>query len=146
MPCRVREDPPATGIDVKQPATQTENLRLGPVEVGDLDVQVKLLWVRGVRPPRRAVILDTLERQHQARVDVKGREGAVDRPTRIRLIDHTAKKRLVELRKLQHIRTVKDHALQLAEHPPSLHGHDQRLGAASRSSVAHSQFGSISTK
>ncbi len=38
MACRVREDPPATGIDVKQPATQTENLRLGPVEVSDLNV------------------------------------------------------------------------------------------------------------
>ena len=32
MACRVREDPPATGIDVKQPATQTENLRRGLVE------------------------------------------------------------------------------------------------------------------
>lgn len=64
MACRVREDPPATGIDVKQPATQTENLRLGLVEAGDLDVEVKLLWVHGARPPRRAVILDALERQH----------------------------------------------------------------------------------
>jgi len=63
---------------VKQPAAQTENLRLGLVEVGDLDVQVKL-----------------------------------------RLIDHTPNKRLIEQRKLQHVRTVKDHALQLAEHRPS---------------------------
>jgi hypothetical protein len=122
MACRVRENPPAAGIDVKQPATQTENLRLSLVEVSDLGVQVKLLRVRGVRPPRRAVILDTLERQYLARVDVKSREGAVDRPTRIRLIDHTAKKRLIELRKLRHIRTVKDHTLQLAEHRPSFHG------------------------
>jgi hypothetical protein len=38
MACRVREDPPATGIDVKQPATQTENMPLGLVEVSDLDV------------------------------------------------------------------------------------------------------------
>ena len=121
MACWVREDPPATGIDVKQSAAQTENLRLGLVEVSDLDVQVKLLWVRGVRPPRRAVILDALEPQHQARADVQGREDAADRPPRIRLIDHTAKKRLVELRKLQHIRTVKDHTLQLAEHRPSFH-------------------------
>jgi len=64
MACRVREDPPATGIDVKQPATQTENLRLGPVEVGDLDVEVKLLRVRGIRPPRPAVIIGALECQH----------------------------------------------------------------------------------
>jgi|HubBroStandDraft_2_1064218.scaffolds.fasta_scaffold163136_1 hypothetical protein len=64
MACRVREDPPATGIDVEQPAAQTGNLRLGLVEVGDLDVQVKLLRVRGIRPPRRVVILGALERQH----------------------------------------------------------------------------------
>jgi len=38
MACRVREDPPATGIDVQQPAIQTENLCLGLVEVSDLDV------------------------------------------------------------------------------------------------------------
>ena len=75
MACRVREDPPATGIDVKQPAAQTENLRRGLVEAGDLDVQVKLLRVRGVRPPRRAVTPDALERQHQARADVNGGEG-----------------------------------------------------------------------
>ena len=83
---------------------------------------MKLLRVRGVRPPRRAVIPDALERQHQARADVNGGEGAVDRPPRIRLIDHAAKKRLVELRELQHIRTVKDHTLQFAEHWPSFHG------------------------
>ncbi len=77
---------------------------------------------------------------------MKGREGAVDRPARIGLIDHTAKKRLVELRELQRIRTIKDHTLQLAEHRPSFHGHYRRLGAASHSSIAHSQFGYTSTK
>jgi hypothetical protein len=130
MACRVGEDPPATGIDVKQPATQAEDLRLGMVEVRDLYVKVKLLRVPGVRPPRRAVILDTLEGQYQARADVQGRKGAADRPPQIRLVDYAAKKGLVEPGKLEHISTVKDHALQLAEHRPSLHELDHRHAAA----------------
>jgi hypothetical protein len=119
MACGIREDPPAAGIDVQQRGAETENVRLGLLEVRDLDVQVKLLRVRGVRPPRRAVTLDALERQCEARADVKGREAAADRPPLIRLVDHTAEKRPVEVRQFQSIRTVQHHALQLASHRSS---------------------------
>jgi hypothetical protein len=119
MACGVREDPPAAGIGMQQRGAETEHVRLSLVEVRDFDVQVKLLRVRGVRPPRCAVILDALERQYEARADVQGREVAADRPPRIRLVDHTAEKRPVELCQSRHVRTVQDHALQLADHRSS---------------------------
>jgi hypothetical protein len=119
MACRVRKDPPATGIDMQQPATQTENLRLGAIEIGNLDIQVKLLRVRGVWPPWRAMIQSRHEEW----------KGAADRPAWIRLVDHTSEKLPIEPRELERIGTVKDHALKPAEHRPSLHATDHRHGA-----------------
>ena len=137
MACRVGEDPPAAGIGLQQPGTLGEDLCLGDIEVGHLDVEMELLRVRGVRPPRRTVIRHLLEREYQARVDMQGRKVAADRPPRIRPVDRAAKKRLVELREFRHVRAVKDHALQLAEHQAPSHEtrHATRADAASQRAV-----------
>ena len=116
MASRICEDPPTVGVDVEQRGTKVEDLLLGPVKVGDIEVQMELLRVRAVRPPRRPVILHALEREYQARVRMKGREVVTDRPPAIRLIDRTAEEQLVEPGEFKNIRTVQNHALQLADH------------------------------
>lgn len=57
MARRVCEDPPTAGVDVEQCAAEAEDLLLGLVKVWHIEVQMKLLRVRAVRPPRRPVIL-----------------------------------------------------------------------------------------
>ncbi len=116
MAGRICEDPPTAGVDVEQRRTKAEDLLLGPVKVGDIEVQMELLRVRAVRPPRRPVILDALERKYQARARVKGREVVTDCPPAIGLVDRTAEERLVEPSEFKDIRTVQNHALQLADH------------------------------
>lgn len=90
MAGRIREDPPTARVDVEQCGTQAEDLLLGPVKIGDIEVQMELLRICAVRPPRRPVILHALEREYQTRVRVKGREVVTDRPPAIGLVDRTA--------------------------------------------------------
>ena len=111
MARRICEDPPTAGVDVEQGRAAAEDLFLGLLKVRDIDVQMKLLRVRAVRPPRRPVILHTLERKYHARARVKGRKVITDCPLRIGLVDRAAKERLVEPGEFKDIRTVQNHAL-----------------------------------
>jgi hypothetical protein len=63
---RICEDPPTAGVDVEQRGAEAEDLLLRLVKIRDIEVQMKLLRVRAVRPPRRPVILHALERKHGA--------------------------------------------------------------------------------
>ncbi len=119
MTCRVCEDPPAASVDMKQCGAETEDLVLGLLEVRDIDIQVKLLRVRGVRPLWRSVVLHTLKREHEAGAGMKSRKVVADRPPGIGLIDHATQKRLVKLREFQNILAVQNHALQPADHRES---------------------------
>jgi hypothetical protein len=116
MPGRVREDPPATGVDMQQRGAETHDLFLGSVEIRDIDIQVKLLRVAGVGPPRSPVVGHALERQYEAKTRVKRREVVTDCPPVIRLVDRAAKKRLVEAGEFCDIRTVQNHTLKPADH------------------------------
>ena len=116
MPCRICEDPPAAGVDVKQRGTEVENLPVSLVEVRDVKIQMELLRARGVRPPRRPVVLHPLEREYETRASVKSREAIGDRPSAIGLVDRATEERPVELREFQDIRAVHHHALQIADH------------------------------
>jgi len=116
MAGRICEDPPTTGVDVEQRGTKAEDLLLRPVKVGDIEVQMELLRVRTVWPPRRPVILHALERKYQARARVQGRKIVTDCPPAIGLVDRTAEERLVEPGEFKDIRTVQNHALQLSDH------------------------------
>jgi hypothetical protein len=103
---RICEDPPAAGVDVEQSGTEAEDLLLSLVKVRDIEIQMKLLRVRAVRPPRRSVILHALERKYQARARAKGRKVIADCPPGVRPVDHAAKERLVEPGEFKDIRTV----------------------------------------
>lgn len=116
MARRVCEDPPTAGVDVEQCAAEAEDLLLGLVKVWHIEVQMKLLRVRAVRPPRRPVILHPLERKYEARVRVKGRKVVTDCPSGIGLVHLSAEERLVEPGEFKDVRTVQNHALQLAYH------------------------------
>jgi hypothetical protein len=116
MTCGVCADPPAASAEVKQRAAQAEDLLLGQVEVRDLEVEVKLLRMRAVRPPRRLVVLHTLECEDQTRSRVERREVIIDRPPGIGLVDRATQERLVEPGEFTNIRAVQNHALQLANH------------------------------
>ena len=116
MARRICEDPPAAGVDVEQGGSEAKDLLLSLVKVRDIEIEVKLLRVRAVRPPRRPVILHALERKYQARACVKGRKVIADCPPGVGLVDHAAKERLVEPGEFKDIRTVQNHALQLADH------------------------------
>jgi hypothetical protein len=113
---RICEDPPTAGIDVEQRGAEAEDLLLSLVKVRDIEVQMKLLRVPAVRPPRRPVILHALERKYQAGACVKGRKVIADCPPGVGLVDRAAKERLVEPGEFKDIRTVQNHALQLADH------------------------------
>jgi hypothetical protein len=47
MACRICVDPPATGVDVERRCAGLEDLRVGLIEIGDVDVEVELLRVPG---------------------------------------------------------------------------------------------------
>lgn len=51
---------------MEQRGPEADDLLLDLVEVGDIEVQMKLLRVRGVRPLRGAEVLHTLKREHEA--------------------------------------------------------------------------------
>ena len=116
MACRVCEDAPATAVCVQQRGAEFRDLNLGRIEIRHLEVQMKLLRVRAVRPPRRAVVLHALKREHKAGSEVEGREVVADGPPGIWLIDRPASQRLVETAELADVRAVQDYALQLADH------------------------------
>lgn len=52
MPSRIREDPPSGGVDTEQRGTESKDLFMGPVDVFDIEIQMELLRMRLVRPPR----------------------------------------------------------------------------------------------
>lgn len=116
MARRIREDPPTARVGTDQPGPDAEDLLLSPVEVRDIEVQMKLLRVGAVRPPRRLVILHTLKCEYESRAGVEGRKLVTHRPSGIGLVDHASQKRLVEPGEFKDIRTVQNHALQLADH------------------------------
>jgi hypothetical protein len=116
MACWICEDSPTAGVDMEEGGTEVEDLFVGLVEVRDINVQMKLLRMRDVRPLRRAVIRHPLEPEHEARGGVKARKVVADCPPGIGLVDDTTEERLIEKRKFQRIRAVQNHALQLADH------------------------------
>jgi hypothetical protein len=71
-------DPPAASVSVKQRGAEVEDLLLGLVEVRDVEVQMELLRVRGIRPLRCPVGLHPLEREYETRSRVKLREVSTD--------------------------------------------------------------------
>ncbi|RPK58528.1 hypothetical protein EES42_37515 [Streptomyces sp. ADI95-17] len=80
MTRRVRVDPPTTraltGIEQRSP--EPENLFLGQVEVRDTQIEMELLRVSGIRPPRRPMVLHPLECEHEPRVGMKGRPAVIE--------------------------------------------------------------------
>ena len=54
---RIGVDTPATRVDVEQRRAELQNLCVGLIEVGDVDVQVELLRVGVVWPLRRPEVL-----------------------------------------------------------------------------------------
>ncbi len=74
MTGRVCEDSPTAGVGTERRGAQAEDLLLGPVKVGDIEIQMELLRVLAVRPLWRLVILHALERKYQARARVKGHD------------------------------------------------------------------------
>lgn len=98
MSCRICEDAPAPPsiTRIKQSPAPSEDIFLGLVQVLDPDVKVELLRTSRVRPLRRPMIFHLLEGQHEPPVQVKRRPAVIQRPPRIRLIHHTAEKRLVK--------------------------------------------------
>jgi hypothetical protein len=101
---------------MEQRGAEAEDLLLSLVKIRDIEIQMKLLRVRAARPPRRPVILHALERKHQTRARVKGRKVIADCPPGVGLVDRAAKERSVEPGEFKDIRTVQNHALQLADH------------------------------
>jgi hypothetical protein len=80
---RVGEHPPAARLAPQQDGAQREDLLLCRIEVRDVQVEVELLRVRGVRPAWRPVLVRPLERQDEPGVRVQRREGVIDRPARV---------------------------------------------------------------
>ena len=83
-----------------------------PPEFLHMKVQVELLWVGGIRPPRGDVAVDGLERHYRARGRVESRPAIADRPPRIRMIDAAAKQGAIEFREFSRIRAVQHDAFQ----------------------------------
>jgi hypothetical protein len=135
MSCGVCADTPAPlpVTRIKQRPAPPEDIFLGLVQILDPDVKVELLRAGGVRPPRRLMISHLLERQHHPTVQVERRPAVTQRPPRIRLIQRTAKKRLVEPGQFRYIGAIQHHTLQLGSHE------GQRSAAARRASRAGSR-------
>jgi hypothetical protein len=72
MADRVCVYPPAAGVGVQQCRAEFQDLGVGLVEVGDVEVQVELLRVRAVWPLRCPEVRDALEREHEAGAGVQG--------------------------------------------------------------------------
>jgi hypothetical protein len=72
--------------------------------------------VASVRPLRWLVMFDLLEGQNEPVVEVERRPAVVHRPPRVRLIQHTAEKRLVEPGQFEDIGAIQDDTLQSGSH------------------------------
>ena len=116
MACGVRADPPAASVEVKQRAAELDDLLLCLVEVRYIDVEVKLLRVRAIRPLRCLVVLYLLEPEDETGSRVERGEVVTDCPPGIGPVDHAAQERLVERSEFTDIRAVQNHTLQLADH------------------------------
>ena len=116
--CRIREDAPTplSITRVEQSGAPREDVVLSLFQVLDLQVEVELLRVSRVRPPRRLVVVHALEGQHEPTTGVECRPALPERPPRIRLVHYAAEKRLVEPGQANDIDAVQHHALQLGDH------------------------------
>ncbi len=72
MPGRVGAHAPASRIGAEQRPAERGNHPLRGVDVGYLDIQVKLLRTTGLRPARPLVVSDPLEREDQPGRGVHG--------------------------------------------------------------------------
>jgi hypothetical protein len=74
----------ARGVGVNPPAAvfvaalerlraEPEDVRMSLLEVGHGEVEMGLLRVRGIRPPRRAMVVGALEREDEAHAGVQRR-------------------------------------------------------------------------
>jgi hypothetical protein len=75
---------------VEHGRAELQNPRVSLIEVGDVDVQVELLWVSHVWPLRRPEVDDALEAEHETGFGVQGRESIVNRPPGICAVDFAA--------------------------------------------------------
>jgi hypothetical protein len=118
VPGRIREDAPAPlpVTLVEQCGAPVEDVFLGLIKVFDPQVKVELLGVSGVRPPRRLMVVHSLESQHEPAVGVERRPAVIRRPSRIRLVHYPAEKPLVEPGQLSDVSTVQHHTLQIGDH------------------------------
>jgi hypothetical protein len=69
-----------------------------PLKCRYMKVQVELLWVCRIRPARRDIAVNGLERQHRTGGCVKSRPAIANGPPRVRLIDTATKQRAIERR------------------------------------------------
>lgn len=92
MACGVGVDAPAAGgvTGVENRGAEGEDLLLGLVEVLDTDVEVELLGSGGIRPLRRPMVVNALEGEHHAGLEVKGRPVVIERPPGIGPVDRAA--------------------------------------------------------
>jgi len=65
MAHRIGVDAPPARVDVEHGRAELQNPRVSLIEVGDVDVQVELLWVSHVWPLRRPEVDDALEAEHE---------------------------------------------------------------------------------
>jgi hypothetical protein len=121
MPGRVCEDAPTPRIGVQKRTARIEHRLLGYIEVCDVDVQVELLGVFRLRPSRRSVVGDLLERQDQPGVGVQGGELLAHGPPPVRAVHLTAEQFAIELRQIDGVRAVQDNALYIADQRFTFH-------------------------
>ena len=118
----IGEDTPAphsvSGIEQGGAAARDDRLSL--VQVPDPEIKVELLRADGVRPARRLMPCHLLEGKHHPVIEVKRRPVVIERPPRVRLVQHAAEKRVVEPGQLPGIRAVQHDALQPSDHEGSV--------------------------
>jgi hypothetical protein len=101
MTRRIGKDPPTARVDVQQRRADLDDLRMGLIEDGDIDVQVELLGMGALWPFRCPEVRHPLEGEHEAGFRVHSREAIVDRPSGIGLVDRAAKQCLVKPRQTE---------------------------------------------
>ena len=104
---------------MQQFPAQREHLPLSLIKVSDLDIQMKLLWIPRIRPPRSPIVGDPLKSEHQPTPQMQRRETPAHRPPRIPPIHLPTHQPLIEPRQPHSIRTVQNNTLQLTNHPPN---------------------------
>lgn len=86
------------------------------IEILDPEIQMKLLWIGGIRPPRWLVVQRSLKCQHETGFTVKCRPIVVQRPPAIRLIDRATEDLPIESGELERFRTIQHNALKTRDH------------------------------